>query len=107
MELNGEKIAGTTDEIIDTLEKMGMVERSRGLNDDTTEMAPAVEANGHKKLQSAIQKVSKAKKGEKFFGVLKKVRKMLFCIKYYVFAICRLFLKKTLVCSLKKCWDGM
>ena len=73
VELNGEKIAGTTDEIIDTLEKMGMVERSRGLNDDTTEIASVVEVNGHKKLQSAIQKVSKAKKGEKFFGVLKKV----------------------------------
>ena len=95
VELNGEKIGGTTEGIIDTLERMGMVEKSNEMMIATTEMwtveeeteqkneTEPFEKNAKQKLQAGIHKIKETRKAKRFFTVLKTVINTLVNI-YYV-----------------------
>lgn len=99
VELNGEKIGGTTEGIIDTLERMGMVEKSNEMMIATTEMGTVEEETEQKsdntetepfeksakqRLKAGIHKIKETRKAKRFFTVLKTVMNALANIYYFV-----------------------
>ena len=92
IELNGEKIGGTTEGIIETLERMGMVEKSNEIMIATTKMGTVeketeqknetepFEKNAKQKLKAGIHKIKEKRKAKRFFTVLNTVMNALVII---------------------------